>query len=127
MPTTITGTTIVTTSITGSTLNLTGNQPSTSNTFFVKAYATFNGGGGLSILESKNVSSVTRGATGFYTINFITPLSGSNYAVLANSNYYGGYDTWVQWSSTSPTSASIAVVRAGALNDASRISVAFVQ
>ena len=57
----------------------------------VQAKVVFNGVGTITILESKNVSSVTRNSTGNYTINFAEPLLSANYAVALS--IVGGHDT----------------------------------
>ncbi|MBI2810790.1 MAG: hypothetical protein HYX67_08190 [Candidatus Melainabacteria bacterium] len=44
------------------------------------------------ILSSFNISSVNRTATGKYTINFATPLSDSNYAVMTGASNSGNSD-----------------------------------
>jgi hypothetical protein len=48
-----------------------------------KAWGTFNGTGVGTILASYNVSSVTRTASGIYTITFTNALADANYAVCS--------------------------------------------
>ena len=48
-------------------------------TGILKAWVTFNGSGGVTINNSFNVSSVTRGGTGNYTMNFTTAMPNATY------------------------------------------------
>ena len=88
-----------------------------------KAWVLFNGSTNT-ILASYNVSSVTKNATGDYTVNYTTSFSSSNYAVVSTA-----IDTSiVMYSNSSPYAASstriYTVVRAGTSNqDASLISL----
>lgn len=50
-----------------------------------KAWVNFDGSSGA-IRKAFNVSSVTKGGTGNYTVNFSTPLSDINYSVVATGN-----------------------------------------
>lgn len=58
-----------------------------------KAWVNFNGTGTVAIRSSYNVSSITDGGTGAYTMNFTTAMADANYAVVgmsgdgASSNY----------------------------------------
>ena len=54
-----------------------------------QAWVNFNGVTTVSVNASYNVSSVTRGTTGTYTINFTTAISDANYAVSGASTSYG--------------------------------------
>jgi hypothetical protein len=47
-----------------------------------KAWVNFNGSGVVAIRSSYNVSSITDNGTGNYTVNFTTPMSDTNYAVV---------------------------------------------
>ena len=62
-----------------------------------KAWVNFNGTGTVAITDSYNVSSITDLGTGYYTVNFSTILSNTNYCAIAqrknvtvNTNY-GAY------------------------------------
>lgn len=55
----------------------------------VNTYVSFVGATG-SILENINVSSITRTATGQYTMNFINPLNSTNYTFIGSAEYGGG-------------------------------------
>jgi hypothetical protein len=72
------GTTIATVSSTGLTASSTS-----------KAWVRFAGASGT-IAGSYNVSSVTRGSTGFYTINFTNALANANYSAIANLSTTSG-------------------------------------
>lgn len=61
-----------------------------------KAWINFNGSGGASIRGSYNVSSVTRSATGVYTINFTNAFSSTNYAwAVGGWNNGSGNGDWI--------------------------------
>lgn len=128
MPTTISGSAVTATTVEGAILKLTGgiSMPAAS-TFAVRAWVTFTGAGSATVLASGNVSSVTRNGTGSYTINFSTPMTDVNYAVIGTSQYYGGFDTWVEYNGNSLSSTNIAVVRQGATQDSTFVSVIIVR
>lgn len=48
------------------------------------AWVNFNGVVAATIRASYNVSSITRNATGYYTVNFATALSDANYVINVN-------------------------------------------
>lgn len=48
---------------------------------FCRAWVNFNGTGTVAIRASFNVSSITDGGTGQYTVNLITAISDANYSV----------------------------------------------
>ena len=48
-----------------------------------KAWVNFNGTGTVAIRASYNVSSITDGGTGVYTVNFTTAMPDANYACVA--------------------------------------------
>ena len=54
-----------------------------------KAWVNFNGTGTVAIRASGNVSSITDGGVGVYTVNFTTALPDANYAVVATASSYG--------------------------------------
>ena len=55
-----------------------------------KAWVNFNGTTSPGTIRSSfNVSSVTKNATGDYTITFTTPMAGANYSVVVSSNNNG--------------------------------------
>ena len=49
-----------------------------------KAWVNFNGTGTVAIRDSYNVSSITDLGTGYYTVNFSTVLSNTNYCAIIN-------------------------------------------
>ena len=51
-----------------------------------KAWVNFNGVSGVTVNSSFNVSSVTRGSTGQYVVNFTNAFANANYACV--SGYY---------------------------------------
>lgn len=54
-----------------------------------RAWVNFNGTGTIAIRSSFNVSSITDGGAGLYTINFTTNLSDANYAVVNGGQQSG--------------------------------------
>ncbi len=57
-------------------------------------WVNFNGTGTVAIRASGNVSSITDGGTGLYTVNFTTAMPDANYSAVnshsvSNSNYVG--------------------------------------
>ena len=65
-------------------LNVSGNAPM----FACRAWVNFNGTGTVAIRASGNVSSITDNGVGNYNINFITPMSDTNYAL-------SGFAIWI--------------------------------
>lgn len=55
--------------------------------FAARAWVNFNGGATVSVRASGNVSSVTRFASGNYSINFATAMSDANYAVTLTAGF----------------------------------------
>jgi hypothetical protein len=64
----------------------TGSAPS----YTCRAWVNFNGTGTVAIRASGNVSSITDGGTGRYTVNFTTALPDANYAVNVTGDFPGG-------------------------------------
>lgn len=50
--------------------------------YLCKAWVNFNGTGTVAIRAAGNVSSITDGGTGTYTVNFTTAMPDTNYAVV---------------------------------------------
>jgi hypothetical protein len=55
-----------------------------------RAWVNFNGTGVVAIRASGNVSSITDGGTGDYTVNFTTAMSDTDYAVYAHGSANAG-------------------------------------
>jgi len=53
-----------------------------------RAWVNFNGTGAVAIRASGNVSSITDGGVGTYTVNFTTAMPDANYVINANTNGY---------------------------------------
>lgn len=98
-----------------------------------KAWVNFNGVSGVSIYASFNVSSVTRNATGNYTVNFTTAMPDANYT-MAGSSYadgnssagaYVGYGPSVSYPLIKSTTQFRFLTQegGGALRDGSQVSV----
>jgi hypothetical protein len=54
-----------------------------------RAWVNFNGTGTVAIRASFNVTSITDGGTGLYTVNFTNALTDANYAAVCNTNETG--------------------------------------
>ena len=48
------------------------------------AWVNFNGTGTVAISDSENVSSITDGGVGIYTVNFATAMANANYSVVVS-------------------------------------------
>ena len=92
-----------------------------SENYKCRAWVNFDGTGVVSIRESGNVSSITDGGVGIYTVNFTTAMPDANYSVISGDWAYGvGWDY-------SYTTSSVSTRRANngfALLDVAFISVA---
>ena len=53
------------------------------------AWVNFNGTGTVAIRASSNVSSITDGGTGQYTVNFTTALADTNFSCITSDDNYG--------------------------------------
>lgn len=51
-----------------------------------RAWVNFNGQSTVAIRSSFNVSSITDGGVGVYTVNFINPMPNTNYVIVAGSH-----------------------------------------
>lgn len=54
--------------------------------FFANAWVNFNGTGTVEIRASGNVTSITDGGVGLYTVNFTTDMTDANYSVSGSAN-----------------------------------------
>lgn len=95
-----------------------------------KAWVNFDGTGTVAIRASFNVSSITDGGIGTYTVNFTSALTDANYCVSLSSdtNASGGLNAF---SAGAPTTSNVPVYTygvagggAGAYRDTSRVYVA---
>ena len=59
------------------------------NSAYVDAAASFNGVGGVTIYDSKNISSIVRTSGGNYTVTWSTAFSTDNYVILGTCNASG--------------------------------------
>ena len=96
-----------------------------------RAWVNFNGTGTPAIRASGNVSSITDGGTGIYTINFTTALVDANYSICASCGRSSGSfagNLVEAPASAAPTTSALAIytVRSDtiALADVSNIQVA---
>lgn len=99
--------------ITGA-LNATGSAP----IYACRAWVNFNGTGTVAIRSSGNVSSITDGGTGTYTVNFTTAMPDTNYAFTFASQGINLFNT-----KTASTLQFLSYNGAFVLTDYSEISV----
>jgi hypothetical protein len=126
--TTGTVTTLTAPTSTITTLNAPSGVLATQNgmTGIAKAWVQFNGNSGGSINQSFNVSSITRTATGQYTINFTNAMPNANYAISGTADGTGTYYCALVKSQTvTPTTSSFAVISAtyNAVQDSAYMSI----
>lgn len=91
-----------------------------------RAWVNFNGTGTVAINASFNVSSITDGGTGTYTVNFTNALADANYSVvvggrvgsgipgiraLASSSSAVAINTWDNTTLTDASSVNVAIFR----------------
>jgi hypothetical protein len=91
-----------------------------------RAWVNFNGTGTVAIRGSSNVTSITDGGTGLYTVNFMTSMPDVNYAVTSLNRSPGetsGHATQVETYTTSSTSI-ITFNTTGTNYDPTQVSVA---
>lgn len=86
-----------------------------------KAWVNFNGTGTVAIRDSYNVSSITDGGTGQYTVNFASSMASANYAAITSAA-----GAWAYLAGAYSASAVSVSMRdgAGALFDSSIVNVA---
>lgn len=95
----------------------------------IKAWVNFNGAGAVTIRASSNVSSITDGGVGNYTINFTTAMANTNYAVLGTLRRTDTVDreSCVTMRSTDSKTVSAVQIRAlghGGSIDSTEVNVA---
>jgi hypothetical protein len=98
-----------------------GSAPS----YSARAWVNFNGTGTVAIRASGNVSSITDGGTGVYTVNFTTAMPDANYAACSIGPQWSGGPYII--STGSYLAGSLSVVTGtplGASTDLATISVA---
>ena len=85
----------VTGDATGSTFGFNSGYGSVATAYGCRAWVNFNGTGTVAIRASGNVSSITDGGVGIYTVNFTTAMPDANYSALVNgeSNPAAGNDS----------------------------------
>ena len=96
----------------------------------VNAWVNFNGTGTVAIRASYNVSSITDGGTGAYTVNFTTALSDANYSLVAQGGGTSGAPTTKTpptGGSFSTTSAEMRLLSSGSVTDFAFVSVIVVR
>jgi hypothetical protein len=109
----------VTGNATGSTFGFNSGYGSVATAYGCRAWVRFNAAG--TIAASGNVTSVTKNATGDYTINFTTAMPDANYAASIVSQSNGGiFDAACVKDGTAPTTAALRVFNCSATTGAGR-------
>jgi len=75
-----------------------------------RAWVNFNGTGTIAIRASGNVSSITDGGAGTYTVNFTTAMADANYSAVCTGGWTGGPYIAVPNTSASYTASSLALI-----------------
>jgi hypothetical protein len=85
------------------------NPTGTASGYLCRAWVNFQGNGTVTIRGSNNVSSITDGGVGRYTLNFTTAMPDANYAVNAPGVGTGGSDStgFGIGANTTPTTTSV--------------------
>jgi hypothetical protein len=90
-----------------------------------RAWVNFNGTGTPAIRASGNVSSITDGGVGVYTINFTTALPDASYAAMGSASFLGsGWYDWVVPITFNTSSFQFRVTSTSTLHDSADVSVA---
>jgi len=95
-------------SVTGNLLFNSG-YGSVATAYGCRAWVNFNGTGTVAIREDGNVSSITDGGTGVYTVNFTTAMPDANYAFCGGVRYTLGNPYVVGLSSTAQTASALPI------------------
>lgn len=95
-----------------------------------KAWAKFNGSGGVSGITSYNVSSITRSANAQYTISFTSALTDGNYVIAGSASdltpgYCWGISPAPFTGTMTGSTAYIETWQANQANDRTNIQVVF--
>ena len=101
--------------------NVTGGIPTVKGQQLIPtAWVNFNGTGTVAIRDSENVSSITDGGVGIYTINFTVAMANSNYS----ATFSGGESRYNKSADTLTTTKFDGFVRndAGTFIDASYLT-----
>jgi hypothetical protein len=80
-----------------------------------KAWVNFNGTGTVAIRASYNVSSITDGGTGTYTVNFTNAMPDTNYTIISNA-YLGTLSPRLSGGGVINTSSFILYTLNGGIN-----------
>jgi hypothetical protein len=111
----------------GGNLQFDSGYGSVATAYGCRAWVNFNGTGTVAIREDGNVSSITDGGTGSYTVNFTTAMPDANYATLFTP---GGQETTSTGNfdmprrSTTPTTSAVQVLYSNGNQDTLYGSVA---
>jgi hypothetical protein len=126
---TVTTAEIVDASVTAA--KMSGAQSGSAPVYGARAWVNFNGTGTVAIRASGNVSSITDGGTGVYTVNFTTAMPDVNYSMVGVAGTpasVGGILHGPSGSAANQTTSAIAIYTltdAGATFDASHVFASF--
>jgi hypothetical protein len=80
------GTTAAVTIDTSQNLQFNSGYGSVATAYGCRAWVNFNGNGTVAVIASGNVSSITDGGVGEYTINFATALADNKYSIVSSAS-----------------------------------------
>ena len=96
--------------------------------YLCRAWVNFNGTGTIAIRASGNVSSITDGGVGIYTVNFTTAMPDANYVVNVNKNCETQeLSAFVNISTLTTSGAPFRSIENNVLRDVSTILVAILR
>lgn len=100
--------------------------PATVGGMLCRAWVNFNGTGTVAIRASGNVSSITDGGVGIYTVNFTTAMVDANYSAVGTAPWAGGpYLLGITESNKTTSGVNVYTgTSAGASTDVSGVNVA---
>jgi hypothetical protein len=106
-------------------LQMNSGYGSVATAYGCRAWVKFNGTGTPSINGSGNVSSITDGGTGVYTVNFTTAIIDATYSAACSISQRGGVtlDTTIVTSSFQTTGIEVLTLSDGTLFDDDAICV----
>ena len=101
--------------------DLSGNQTGSAPIYGARAWVNFNGTGTIAIRGSGNVSSLTDGGTGRYTVNLTTALPNANYCAVATAGTTSGSTAYMDAKINSTLTTSAVTVSSHAQSSGSPI------
>jgi hypothetical protein len=94
---------------------LSGAQTGTAPVYGIRAFASFDGGAAspINTIVEGNIGTITRTATGVFSVTFTTSMPSANYTIMANARYLDGNTYEANCFFTSVTASSFVLNVAG--------------